>query len=188
MRQRLTALLLLLALLIPFAPLGAQYVNESVCTSEDMQVELMLVAGMNDQLETMLTDGTAPEDILAWIQIANGLMDGIVARCAGLGFEGTGDQVIGPLTFNGGIYRAQMMTDGLAQLEVETVSGDCGRDHLLLNTVSTAGGVEALFQPGVDCVGMFEVGANSAWQLRFERVDTPAAGEDVEVTATSAPK
>ena len=191
MLRRLLAALLLTALLAP-ALVSAQYVTESTCNNEQIGVQLLLVTSMNDQLETMLTDGTEPQTILAWIQGIQVALNTVITECGGLAFEGTGDAVIGPLTFAGGIYRARMDSESLSQLEVEAVSGDCGRDHLLLNSPSGAGGIEALFQPGPDCVALFEVGARVEWTLSFERIDVPAADSeaaaDVEVSATPAPK
>ena len=187
MLRRLLAALLLTALLAP-ALVSAQYVTESTCNNEQIGVQLLLVTSMNDQLETMLTDGTEPQTILAWIQGIQVALNTVITECGGLAFEGTGDAVIGPLTFAGGFYQARMNVEGLAQLEVETVSGDCGNDRLLLNTISESSGVEALFQPGADCVALFQIGARSAWELSFVAIDTGTTAEAVEVSATPAPK
>jgi hypothetical protein len=99
------------------------------------------------------------------------------AACGGLTFEGGHAEVIGPMEFPEGIYRARITTDGFAAITITALEGECGAGSgflmPLLFTVfqeQATNGAEAVFT-STGCEALLEIGNITApYLLEFERL------------------
>lgn len=99
--------------------------------------------------------------------------------CSGLTFEGSSDEVVGPLEFPEGIYRATLTTPGFASITVTVLDGECGggSGSFLTSVVFGAfrddatNGMEAVFS-STGCEALIEISnlSDPPYLLEFELV------------------
>lgn len=190
MLRCVVAVLLLTALFAP-APVSAQDVPVYACTDDEAAE---LASAFSGLLEAFNNDMAVDDSPAALVGALDTLIAGASltrAACEGMMFTGEEPRIIGPLTFEPGIYRIRMISgSGFFILSPTTVSGDCGSDRAITTSAATGAGAEALYQPPGECTALFEISnVRDGWLLSFERLDTGAdAPAKVGASTTPAPK
>ena len=78
--------------------------------------------------------------------------------------------IVGPITFEGTLYQAELTSPGTyGFLQMTVISGDCGLIPPLVTTDISGGSETDLWTFGGDCVGMIEVNAPDGWTLTLSR-------------------
>lgn len=100
------------------------------------------------------------------------------AACAGLVFEGTGDQVVPLVTIPSGAYIVHMTsTEGYTRAELQHGEGECGANVVdmtpLVNVSGDNAETESLFRTEDECAAVLTVESRGEWMLEFTPVDMP---------------
>lgn len=94
------------------------------------------------------------------------------ANCRGLAFssEVDGEQaVIGPINFASGVWRAVFTVNGVASVQMETLSGTC-KSGFLFTAIEGDGteGAESIYKSADNCEALISVSyVNGDWDLMF---------------------
>jgi hypothetical protein len=151
-------------------PVVAQ--EEAACTVADVQNVFNVMADQIAQTASEITTVEEGLDILLGIET---IIDLLRTQCGGVTYisENYTNGIIGPVNFAGTLYQVSLSsTGGDSSFATTVLEGDCA---LFPPSIFTAnGGTEEtdLWQPGGDCVALFEVNTYGAtnWVLTFERL------------------
>jgi hypothetical protein len=97
------------------------------------------------------------------------------ARCRGLSFSSEVDgaqPVIGPITFPDGVWKGTFTVNGVASVEMETLSGTCKSGYLFVATEGDGtDGAEAIYKTEDNCETLISVThVHGEWTLDFELI------------------
>lgn len=136
-----------------------------------------IVADVQERLSEI--DLQDAETALVEIERLTLRMDYLKASCRGLVFEGTDDDVLGPVEIPEGIYRVHALpTQGYFGVEVAVMRGECGEGQrangtLLFNEAvdrdETPPELESLFV-STGCIALLTVEADAPYTITFESI------------------
>lgn len=95
--------------------------------------------------------------------------------CSALAFEGSGAQVIGPVTIPAGVYRVRGEFVGVSGVRVERLSGECGVTYgattPLVSSPTSDGGTDETVFRSQGCEALLEVDSTrGTWRFAFARI------------------
>lgn len=156
---------------------------------------LLVLAGLTLPTAAQESEDCDPAGLLITIMEAAGaatdadvwaILDGISARiahmkaaCSGLVFEGTQQEVIGPVTIPEGIYRVRGTAAGTLFVDVVPLEGECGEgtgsflQESVLNGMAgqAVDGIETVFTSlGCEALIEIELLSDPAYTLTFEKI------------------
>ena len=174
--KRITVFLLLLVLLAASLPIHvhAQDAADEGCTADD-------VAAYLDDLEAatasarVALESVDPASALAELAEITTAYYALQSACLGLTFEGDSGQVIGPVEFPQGMYRATMTAGGSINSDVEVIEGECGYTNymgFMIMSMSGQASSELVFKSS-GCTALITVEAilPVSWSLTFEKLN-----------------
>ncbi|MFQ3568729.1 MAG: hypothetical protein SNJ59_17210 [Aggregatilineales bacterium] len=150
----------------------AQRQNETLEAQCDPSETKAVLVALAEQL---------PDDARLWARmgaLANDLR-AAAARCEGLEFTGSRDEVIGPVEIPAGLYRAVIQSRGSVSIRIEPIDGDCSASRSFFSdsvfSIFSSGtapeGDEALFYSS-GCLTFIEASfVRAPYTLRFERLN-----------------
>jgi hypothetical protein len=94
------------------------------------------------------------------------------AACSGLAFEGNGSRVIGPVTFESGVYRVTVTMGEYTLIDIQRLDGDCGGvGDVTPLTRGMQTNEEHIFR-SENCTGLIQVESmeDDDWEVSFELI------------------
>jgi hypothetical protein len=165
--KHIFALLVLVAVVML---VRAQEPVEPRCAKEEIQTMLEIINGGTYALLEEVDMTTVWQSVSAMA----GVHRQIYALCNPLFFEGTNQQLIGPITIPAGVYRAILTTEGFFAAKLEVLDGECEADGVfglyLINAGQANDGAEVLVR-SEGCETL--IGTNNVtaeWTLEFEKI------------------
>ena len=175
--RRIVVLAMVTLLGTMFAALAQE--GEPMANPDCTAAALTDAAAQIDELYADAQTALAAGDVRTWLEnlrAVSVLTGSLRAYCDGYVFEGDAEgsesQVIGPVTFQPGVYTVTLTTAGFVIVDFEELSGDCGRLHFSLSEGEATNGAQAIFRvDGQTCTALMELSLLSApWRLEFTLV------------------
>jgi hypothetical protein len=147
------------------------------CSADSLTALVAEIQTANGEALTAIESGdlTSAVDALAASDERVGLMKAV---CAGLVFEGTEGEVIGPIEIPEGIYRATVTTAGFIAAVLTPLEGECGQGSGSFLSAAIANeskgdavnGAESVVT-SMGCTVLIEVSnVQEPWTLMFEKI------------------
>lgn len=96
------------------------------------------------------------------------------ATAVSLHFEGEGTEVVGPVSFGTGVYRARVQMGTFGSIIIQRIAGECGNSFsdsdLLFTVAETEGGSEEAVFRVKECEALIEAKTGQPWTLDFEMI------------------
>ncbi len=173
--KRFTVFLLLLVLLTASLPAHVRAQDGADgCTADDVAAYLDDLDAASAAVRAALDAGDDPAGALAALHNAATAYYALRATCSGLAFEGMGGDVLGPVEFHAGLYRATLRAQ-VAILMLDVLEGNCEfTNYTGPAAMSMSGPVEseAVFN-SQGCTTLITVDQTlaGAWSLTFEKLN-----------------
>jgi hypothetical protein len=157
--------LLLIALFIVAAPAAAQSTPTEGCAADDYAA---LLSGAQAALDKPNADLNL---------VVGDLIDALAnqrARCAGLTFEGSSGDVIGPLDLAAGDYVVDVSFGTIGTVTAEGLDESCESEFnlFLLSSFELGGGTDSgIIRLDSDCRVLFDVAIPQTWTLTLNPVN-----------------
>lgn len=142
------------------------------CSTSDWQEKISTVSSSLSQLSAGVVDEASALQVLS---IAQEAIHTVRTSCVGFTFTSadypTG--IIGPVGFDGTLYQITFTsTGGLSMINDVGSEGDCGFAGIFMSTDMDGGEEADLWEPGGNCVTLFEVNGSSdaQWEIVFEKL------------------
>lgn len=166
------AVLLMLLFLVPGA---ANAQATPTCSAADLSPSFPDMLQALGDAQAQLSGGDVAA-VLTSLDLLKGQIEVARAKCAGLSFEGDGNQVVGPFDLPKGVYRVHGEFAGFAIVTLEQISGDCGLAYgdssPILNTPTASGGVtEAILRPAACRAALQLSTMGGKWSISFEAIN-----------------
>lgn len=170
--RKVVVLACLIVLALTIASIALAQDVETVCAPDDWRAKIDAVSSSLSELSAGVAD---EETALQVLSIAEAAINTVRTSCTGYVFTSadypTG--IIGPVSFDGILYQITFTSvGGLSAIKDVGSEGDCGFAGIFMSTAMDGGEETDLWEPGGNCVTLFEVnGAHDAqWSITFEKL------------------
>jgi hypothetical protein len=177
MKRIVFVMFLMLLGVLPVMKAQDEPTPTALCSLETVQTVTNAMAALITQAQADATAGDLAAAAATLAQMDNAAGD-LRIQCSGLVFEGTTQDVIGPVSIPAGTYIATATTEGFMSVVLNVLSGECGQGTgsflspglFNLSRDEATTGAESVMS-STDCRVLIEVSnVQAAWSLVLEQV------------------